>query len=236
MLSVSEALEIVEKARREGRRVLLEHEAKTLCSLFGIPIAKSVLAKTVEDAVKIAKTIGFPVVLKIVSPDILHKSDVGGVKLNISTEEELIRNFNNILQSVKKKMPKARIEGVLIQEMVPPSVEVIIGAVKDPFFGHAVMFGLGGIFVEILRDVSFRVVPLSEKDAYEMIKEIKAYPILKGYRNMPPRDIKTIVNILLNVSHMLEKITMIRELDLNPIMVYEEGKGAKVVDVKIIVE
>ncbi len=235
-MRTDEALSILDKAKREGRKILLEHEAKKLCELFEIPVAKSFLAKTSEEALKIANELGYPVVLKVVSPDILHKTDVGGVIVNIRNDEELVEAYNKILKNVRERKPEAKIEGILVQEMVPKGVEVIVGAIKDPFFGYAIMFGLGGIFVEVLRDVSFRIVPLTEKDAYQMITEIKAYPILKGIRNMPPRDIESIVRILLNTSKLLDKTSLIKELDLNPIMVYEKGKGAKVVDVKVILE
>ncbi|OYT56165.1 MAG: acetyl-CoA synthetase [Desulfurococcales archaeon ex4484_217_2] len=235
-MDTDEALKILTKAKEEGRKTLLEHEAKKLCEIFGIPIAKSFLAKTSDEALKIANKLGYPVVLKIVSPDILHKTDVGGVIVNIKNDKELVEAYNKILKNVREKKPEAKIEGILVQEMVPEGVEVIVGAIKDPFFGYAIMFGLGGIFVEILRDVSFRIVPLTEEDAYQMITEIKAYPILKGVRNLPPRDIESIVKILLNTSKLLERTSLIKELDLNPIMVYEKGKGAKVVDVKVILE
>ena len=235
-MRTDEALKILVKAKEEGRKVLLEHEAKKLCEIFDIPFAKSFLTKTSDEALEIANKLGYPVVLKIVSPDILHKTDVGGVVVNIRSDKELIEAYNKILKSVRKRKPEARIEGILVQEMVPKGIEAIVGAVKDPFFGYAIMFGLGGVFVEILRDVSFRIVPLSEEEAYQMVTEIKAYPILKGIRNMPPRDIDSIVKILLNTSKLLEKTSLIRELDLNPIMVYEKGKGAKVVDVKVILE
>jgi len=233
---MKEALRIIETVRKQNRKFLLEHEAKRLCELFNIPVAKSVLVKTIEEAVKVADEIGYPVVLKIVSPDIVHKSDIGGVKLNIKDPEGVKENFLEIMENVKKRKPKARIEGFLVQEMVPQGTEVIVGAIKDPFFGHAVMFGLGGIFVEVLRDVSFRIVPITRDDAYQMIRETKAYPILEGYRTGGPRDVEAVVEILFNVSRMLEKIKAIKELDLNPIMVYEKGKGAKVVDARIFLE
>jgi len=192
------------------------------------------LAKNEVEAVKFAEKIGYPVVLKIVSPDILHKSDVGGVIVNLKDAKEVRNAYKQILQNVKKHKAKAKITGILVQEMAPPSTEVIVGAIKDSQFGPSIMFGLGGIFVEVLKDVTFRVAPITEDEAREMITEVKAYPLLKGYRNQPPVDIDAIVKILLNTSKLVMEHQEIKELDLNPIMVYE--KGAKTVDARIILE
>ena len=229
---MSRAREIIESALNEGRNFLLEPEAKTLCSLYGIPVTRFKVAKTLEEAKRYAAELGYPVVLKVVSPDVLHKSDVGGVVTNIKTPEELEQAYNRIIENVRKHVPNARIRGVLVQEYVPPATEVIVGVAKDPQFGHVVMFGLGGIFVEVLKDVTFRVLPVSERDAYEMIREIKGYPILKGYRGSPPADIDAIVDIIMKVSKMVAEIPEIEQLDLNPILVYE--RGAKVIDARVI--
>jgi len=172
--------------------------------------------------------------LKIVSPDIIHKSDVGGVVVNLKDERDVHNAYNQILENVKKQNPEAKIIGMLVQEMAPPSTEVIVGAIKDPQFGPSVMFGLGGIFVEVLKDVTFRVAPITRDEACEMISEVKAYPLLKGYRNTPPVDIGAIAEILLNTSKLVTDYQEIKELDLNPILVYE--KGAKTVDARIILE
>jgi len=223
--------EIFIEARKQGRSFLLEPEAKTVCMRYGIPVTKFGVARTVEEAVDLAEEIGYPVVLKVVSPDVVHKFDVGGVVLNLQGPEEVREAFNQILENVEKRVPGAKVLGVTVQEMAPPSTEVIVGAVKDPQFGPALMFGLGGIFVEVLKDVTFRVAPIDEEDAREMIAEIKAYPILKGYRGMPPADIEAIVQILVNTSRLVTEHPEIKELDLNPILVYE--KGAKTVDARI---
>lgn len=222
------------QACKEGRKSLLETEAKTVCMEYDIPVTKFELARTEEEAVKFANTIGFPTVLKIVSPDIIHKSDIGGVIVGLTNADDVRRGYKQILQNVKKHNPKAKIVGVLVQEMAPPSTEVIVGAIKDPQFGPAVMFGLGGVFVEVLKDVTFRIAPITEDDAREMISEVKAYPLLKGYRNTPPADIDAIAEILLNTSKLVTDHLEIKELDLNPIIVYE--KGAKAVDARIILE
>jgi acetyl-CoA synthetase (ADP-forming) len=226
--------QIFNKAVKEGRKYLLETEAKTVCMEYGIPVTKFKLAKNEAEAVKFAEEIGYPVVLKIVSPDIIHKSDVGGVIVNLKDAKDVRNAYKQILENVRKHRAKAKIVGVLIQEMAPSSTEVIVGAIKDPQFGPALMFGLGGIFVEVLKDVTFRVAPIMEDEAREMIAEVKAYQLLKGYRNTPPADIDAIVKILLNTSRLVMEHQEIKELDLNPIMVYE--KGAKTVDARIILE
>ena len=226
--------QIMSTARKEGRKSLLETEAKTICIECGIPVTKFEVAESETKAVELAAKIGYPVVLKIVSPDVIHKSDVGGVIVDLKDRNEVRNGYKQILRNVKKHNPKAKIVGVLVQEMAPASTEVIVGAIKDPQFGPALMFGLGGIFVEVLKDVTFRVAPITEDEASEMIKEVKAYPLLKGYRNTPPADIDAIINVLLNTSKLVMDHPEIKELDLNPVMAYE--KGAKTVDARIILE
>ncbi len=229
-----EAERIISKAKEEDRDFLLEPEAKRLCALYGLPVTRFEVARSEDEAVEAARRIGFPIVLKVVSPQVLHKSDVGGVILNLRDEEEVREAYRRIHENVKAKVPGAVIEGILVQEMAPSSTEVIVGAIKDPTFGPTIMFGLGGIFVEILRDVSFRLVPIERVDAEEMIGEIKAYKILEGARGMPKADKEALIEILLKTSNMLMDIPEIKELDLNPIMVYE--RGAKIVDARVILE
>jgi len=231
---LSKAAAIFKRAREEGRRHLLEPEAKTVCMEYGIPVPKFRVAGSAEDAVRYAEEIGYPVVLKVVSPDVIHKSDVGGVMLGLRSADEVRSAYEKLLGNVRSHKPNAEIVGVLVEEMAPKAVEVIVGALKDPQFGPTLMFGLGGVFVEILKDVSFRVAPITEDDATEMITEIKAYPILQGYRGMPPADVDAIKQILLNTSRLVMEHQEIAELDLNPIMVYQ--KGAKAVDARIILE
>jgi acyl-CoA synthetase (NDP forming) len=225
---------IFEKAKAEGRNFLLEPEAKTVCKEYGIPVTELKIAKTAEEAAQFSEEIGYPTVLKIISPDVLHKFDVGGVILNVSSREDARNAYNKIVENVKKHKPDAKIDGILVQEMVPSSTEVIVGAIKDAQFGPTLMFGLGGTFVEVMKDVSFRVAPITKVDAREMISEIKAYPILRGYRGQAPRDIDAITKILLSTSKLIMDHQDIKELDLNPVMVYE--KGAKTVDARIILE
>ena len=231
---MNETSRLLSQAFKEGRKSLLETEAKMVCIEYGIPVTKFELAKSEQEATKFAKAVGFPTVLKIVSPDIIHKSDVGGVIVGLKNADDVRQGYNRILQNVKKHDPKARIVGILVQEMALASTEVIVGAIKDPQFGPTIMFGLGGVFVEVLKDVTFRVAPITQDDACEMISEVKAYPLLKGYRNTPPVDIDAITKILLNTSRLVTDHMEIKELDLNPIIVYE--KGAKTVDARIILE
>lgn len=226
--------DIIATARRENRTYLLEHESKSIMRSYKIPVTRFKIAESEEAAVKAAEKIGFPVVLKILSPDVIHKSDVGGVLINIKSSEEVRKGYQTILSKVHKHKADARIKGIFVEEFAPAGTEVIIGALKDPQFGPALMFGLGGIFVEVLKDVSFRVAPITRYDAQEMIKEIKGYPILTGIRGQEPRDIEVLVKILLQVSKLVLAYPEINQLDLNPIFSY--AKGAKCVDARIILE
>ena len=171
---------IIEKAKKEGRIYLNEIESKKIVAAYNIPVVKVDVARDVDEAIEKAKEIGFPVVLKIFSPDILHKSDVGGVKVNLKNEEELRKAYEEIMNNVKSRVPNASIEGVVVQEFAPDGLEVIIGGLFDQFFGPVIMFGLGGIWVELLKDVTFRLAPIDEREADEMIKEIKGYKFLTG--------------------------------------------------------
>jgi len=230
------ALVIIEEAKRQNRRVLLEHEAKEVVKHYGIPIAPTKLAMNEERAVEIARKLGYPVVVKIASPDITHKSDIGGVVVGLKSDEEVIEAFRTVILNAKRYVPAATIQGVVVQKMVPKGREVIIGATKDPVFGHILMFGLGGVYVELFKDVSFRLAPLSLREAREMVTETKAYALLRGFRGEPPADINALVNVLLRVSKLVTDIPQIVEMDINPLFVYEEGVGAIAVDVRIIIE
>ena len=223
---------IFETAVGEGRDFLFEDEAKALCGLYGLPVTRIEVVEAEDDAVRVAEGFGFPVVLKIVSPQVLHKSDAGGVLINIRDAEGVREGYEKIIENVKARVPDAEITGILVQEMAPDGTQVIVGSTKDPTFGSTIMFGLGGIFVEVLKDVSFRLVPITRVDAEEMVREIKAYKILEGVRGMPPADQETILDILMKTSEMLVECPEIKELDMNPILVYE--KGAKIVDARVI--
>jgi acyl-CoA synthetase (NDP forming) len=226
--------EIVEAARREKRTYLLENESKTIIRAYKIPVTEFAVAESEEAAVQAAERMGYPVVLKILSPDIIHKSDAGGVLINLKKPDEVRAGYKTILANVRKYKADARIVGVVVQEFAPAGIEVIIGSIKDPQFGPALMFGLGGIFVEILKDVSFRVAPITAYDAEEMIKEIKGFPILAGARGKESGDIDALVKILLQVSKLVTEHPEISQLDLNPVFSYP--KGAKCVDARIILE
>ncbi len=224
--------EILESARREGRKFLLEHESKELISLYGIPVTKVKLSKSEEEAVQAAEEIGYPVVLKIVSPQVIHKSDVGGVIVNLKNEEEVRKAYREILENVRSKVPEAEIVGILVQEFAPPGLELIIGLTRDPQFGPTVMFGLGGIFVEVFEDVSFRVAPLTEEDAEGMLREIKGYKLLLGYRGSEPVDLESLKRAIVRVGDIGVENSEIAEMDLNPVIAYPDG--IKVVDARII--
>jgi len=231
---VNKTDKIIAQARKENRKALLESEAKTICMECGISVPKFQIAANEKEAAKIAEGIGYPIVAKIVSPEIIHKSDAGGVKVNLKNATEVIEAFKTIIANAKKYNAKANIVGVLIQEMAPAGTEVIVGAIKDPQFGQTVMFGLGGIFVEVLKDVNFKVAPITLDEAKEMITGLKAYPLLKGYRNTPAADIDALAQILVKVAKLVMDYPEIKELDLNPIMAY--AKGAATVDARIILE
>ena len=231
---MNQTTKIINQAKKEDRKALLETEAKTICEEYGIPVNKFRLAKSEKEASAYADEIGYPIVLKIVSPDIIHKSDAGGVKVNLRNGAEVSVAFKAIMENARNYKADAKIVGVLVQEMAPQSTEVIVGAIKDPQFGQTVMFGLGGIFVELLKDVSFRVAPLTAEEAKEMITQLKAFPLLNGYRNTPPADIDALVSIICNVSRLVMEQPEIKELDLNPVMAYP--KSAKTVDARIILE
>lgn len=213
-------------------RILTEHEAKKLLKKYGIPVTEGYIAKSAGEALEIAGRIGTPVAMKISSPDIPHKSDVGGVALGVR-DEDVEKTYAEIMARARGAAPGANIEGILVQQMAPPGHETIVGLKSDPQFGHALMFGLGGIFVEVYRDVSFRVVPVERRDALEMISETKGYAILKGIRGRKPADIDAIVNVLMAVSDMAGKESII-ELDINPLIVHE--RGAVAVDARAMVE
>lgn len=235
-INKNKAEQILGLAAKEGRHSLLEHEAKKLLEFWGLPVARTQLASTQDEAVKIAKQIGFPVVLKVASPDILHKSDAKCVRVNLNSEQEVSDSFNEIVANARAYKRDAKILGVVVQEFVPKAREVIVGALQDPSFGPTVMFGIGGILVEVLKDVSFRLAPLTPEDALEMISEIKGYPILAGVRGEEPADIEALVEILQKVGQLAYEFTEIAEMDLNPVFVFDKGKGAKIIDARIILK
>jgi acetate---CoA ligase (ADP-forming) subunit beta len=225
---------ILAQLREEGRTVLTEVESKQFLRATGLPVVSTGEAATKETAVLLAAEIGFPVAMKILSPDITHKSDAGGVRLNLDGAAEVEAAFDEIMANARKHYPVAPIQGVSVQKMAAPGVEVIIGMSKDPQFGPLLMFGLGGIMVELLKDVAFRIVPLSPRDAREMIGEVKGYSLLAGFRGAEPVDILFLERLLLQVSDLVESHPEIKELDLNPVIAYKDG--ALVVDSRVILD
>lgn len=226
--------QIIEKCRSEGRTRLTEIESKELFREAGIEVVNTRLATNREQAMIISGEIGFPVVLKVTSPEILHKSDVGGVKIDLRTPEEVGNAFIDVLATVKQRCPEAKVHGVSVQKMARPGTEIIIGMFKDRQFGPVLMFGLGGIFVEVLKDVNFGIVPLTKRDAREMIREIKGYPLLEGYRGSQKVDLSNLESLLLKISVFAERNPEIKEFDLNPIFAYSDG--VVVVDARVILE
>jgi len=225
-------IEIIDRAKSEGRTILTEVESKQVLGEAGIPIARAELAPTREEAVTAARQIGLPVVLKIVSPEISHKSDVGGVKLSLGSEEEVAAAFDEIVAAARRAEPEATVLGVSVQKMARPGVEVIMGMTMDPQFGPVLMFGLGGVFVEVLKDVAFRIVPLEPRDARQMIRDIQGFPVLEGFRGQEPADLAALEDMLMRLSAFVEEHPEIQELDLNPIFAYKDG--ALAVDARIV--
>ncbi len=229
-----EKLSIIDQIKKDGRAILTEFESKRILKQAGISVVETKLAKTRKEAVSISQKIGFPVALKIASPDVVHKTDSGGVKLSINRVAEVKKAYDEILRKVKRQYPDAVIHGVSVQKMIRPGTEVIVGTGKDPQFGPVIMFGLGGIFVELLKDVSFRVIPVGQRDAQEMIEEIKGYPLLQGFRGKEPASISALVEIILKISRLIKENPQIKELELNPVFAYR--KKAVAVDARIILE
>jgi len=225
---------IFDQVKKEGRSILTEFESKKILKEAGISVVETKLAKTQKEAVSLSQKMGFPIALKIASPEVIHKSDSGGVKLSLNNVSEVKKAYDEILKKVKKQYPDAVIHGVSVQKMVRPGTEVIVGVSKDPQFGPVIMFGLGGIFVELLKDVTFRVIPVEQRDAREMIKEVKGYPLLQGYRGKESANISALVEVILKISKLIEENPHIKELELNPIFVYrDKAVGA---DARIILE
>lgn len=225
---------IIQKAAGEGRRFLLEHEAYDVLRAYGFPVVDSALAENESRAVRLAKKIGYPVVLKIASTDVIHKFDFGGVRLNLKNGNDVKKAFREIRASVLRSLPRAKITGMTVEKMALPGKEIILGMNRDPQFGPILMFGLGGIYVEALEDVSFRLAPIHELSAPAMIKKTKTHKILDGFRGGPVYDIEAIAECLKRLSQLVMDFEEIQELDINPLFVYEKGKGCTIVDARVI--
>ncbi|NTW76235.1 MAG: acetate--CoA ligase family protein [Syntrophaceae bacterium] len=225
---------IVSDVKKKGRFFLLAHEAQEVMNLVNVAIPKSIQARTVKGAVEAATAIGYPVVMKVVSKDIIHKSDAGGIALNLENELEVIDAYGAIMRNCKEHVPGAVIEGVDISEMVKPGTELIVGARRDNIFGPIIMIGLGGIYVEVMKDVSFRSLPVYTQDIISMIKELRAYPLLLGVRGEKTKDIAAVVNALVILGTIISRCPEISDIEINPLVVYEQGDGVKAVDIRII--
>jgi len=224
---------VIRDARKRGSKALAENEARKIAQACGIPVPRTVLASTADAAVEAARKIGFPVVLKISSEDILHKSDAGGVKVGVVGEEAVRGAFRQVMESSVAYKADARLDGVLVQEMAPKGGrETIIGVSRDPQFGPVIMFGLGGVYVEVLKDVTFRVAPLTLGDAREMIEGIRSAMILRAFRGDPACDLGALAECLTRVSQLAVQFPELIECDFNPVKVYAEGKGLMALDVR----
>ena len=228
--------EVFAKARDEGRLSLGDMEARIVAEAYGLRLPASRLAATAEEAVQVAREIGFPVVLKIASPDILHKTDIGGVKVGLASPADVRDAFELIVYRAQRYQPDAHIWGCQVQAMAPKGLEVLVGMNRDPQFGPLVTFGLGGVLVEVLKDVTFRIAPFTKDEATQMLSEIRAHALLDGVRGGPPADKAVIVDTLLRVSQLVTDFPEIVEMDVNPLVVYEPGQGAIGLDVRMVLK
>jgi acetyl coenzyme A synthetase (ADP forming)-like protein len=224
----------IRKALEQNKKYLTGEEAEKILDAYDLPVIPGSLSNTMQEAVESARRIGYPVVMKVMSEDILHKFDVQGVVLNITDDESAAASFHSIMNNVRTARPGASIRGIYVSKMIPAGVEVILGFKRDPAFGGVILFGMGGIFVELYRDVSFRIAPLTEADAESMIREIKAFGLLDGMRGMKKSDVSSIKSCILRLSQLTLDFPQITELDINPLIVHEEGKGCWVADAKIL--
>ena len=229
--------EVIDRVIAENRFTIGDAEAREILKAYGLRIPRSEIAETPERAIEIANQVGYPVVLKIASPDILHKTDVGGVKVGLSNAADVRDAYELITYRAQRYVPDARIWGCLVQEMVPPGgLEVLVGMNRDPQFGPLITFGLGGIYVETLKDVTFRVTPFSAQEAEEMLSEIRAHSLLDGVRGQPPADKNAIIDALLRISQLVQDFPEIAELDINPLMVYPQKQGAIAIDMRLVLK
>ncbi|WP_292390252.1 acetate--CoA ligase family protein [Methanosarcina sp. UBA5] len=226
---------IFEAARAKNRHIL-GLEAFDILKAYGIPVVKTAFAKTAEDVIIVAEERGYPLVMKVVSPQISHKSDIGGIKLSLQNATEVKAAYQDMMDSIPKKLPDVFLEGVQLQPMLSGGKEVILGMVHDSTFGPMLMFGLGGIYIEIFKDIQFAIAPVDEREAREMITGIKTYPLLSGIRGEKPSDIDSLVDIILKVSSLVCDFPEIKEFEINPVMVFEKGKGALAVDLRLILK
>ena len=225
---------VIDQALKEGRSFLLAHEGQAVMRAAGISIPQTRIAHSLEEAVRASETVGYPVVMKVVSRDILHKSDAGGVALDLEDRNEVIDAYQAILRNARAYKADANIDGVEVSEMVEKGMETIIGARRDRTFGPLIMFGLGGIYVEVMKDVAFRALPINRKEIMAMVKEVRAYPLLLGVRGEEKKDLDSVIDTIVKVGTALQRCERITDIEINPLMVYEHGRGVKAVDVRIL--
>jgi acyl-CoA synthetase (NDP forming) len=224
---------VLDQLKADGRASAGDTEAREILGAYGVPLPKSALAANADEAVAAAEAMGYPVVMKIASPDILHKTDIGGVKLNITNAADVRDAFDLIVYRATRHMPDATIWGCQVQQMVKGGREVIIGMNRDPQFGPLLMFGLGGVYVEALKDVTFRVAPIDRREAREMLTEIRAYNLLRGVRGEKPADLDAVADILVRVSQLVTDFPEIVEMDINPLLVFAAGQGVLGLDMRL---
>jgi 4-hydroxybutyryl-CoA synthetase (ADP-forming) len=229
----SKVRQVFDEVRAQSRTTLLEEEGYKVLEAYGFSIPKKHLAQNEEECIRAVQEIGYPVVMKIASPEIVHKSDAGGVKIGLKNEDEIRQAFRTIISNAKKYKPDAKIDGILVQEMIKSGKETILGAKFDPILGPLIMFGLGGIYVEVLKDVVFRLAPLEEREATRMIESVKTINLLKGVRGEKPHDLGAIRESLQRLSQLITDFQEIEELDVNPLLVLEDGKGVRAIDIRI---
>jgi len=232
-MDLQEIKTIVSKRKDAGHKFLSDAQVKKILSYYRIPIVREGVATSVDEVIKLSNSIGYPVVLKIISQDISHKTEARAVRLNLRSSRDVKKACVDLLEKVKTYKPGAKVEGYLIQEMVEDGIETIVGLHTDPTFGPVVMFGLGGVWVELLKDVSFRAIPIERLDAMDMVEEIKGSRLFKGLRGKPPVDLEGIYAILLSVSRLGMELREITEMDLNPVFLRE--KGAVVADSRVLI-
>jgi acetyltransferase len=230
------ARKLIARSLEKGKTYLSELEGTQLLQCYGFNILPTVLATNAQEAVEEAEKMGYPVAMKIVSADIIHKSDAGGVRINLIDGDAVTQAFDQIMVSAKAYRDNARLDGILVQKMAPKGQEVILGATRYPKFGHLLMFGSGGVFVEVFKDVTFRLAPISRNSARFMVRGIKGFKMLDGFRGIPKTDIGAVERLLTCLSHLVMDNPQIKELDINPLIVHSEGQGATVADCRFILD
>ncbi len=233
-VNTKKAQHILEQAKKEGRHHLSEYESSQVLAAYGLPVVENHLVKSAEEAAKVAQKIGFPVVMKVMSEQVVHKSDLNAVALNVNSAEQATETFKRLIENVKTKLPDVEIDGVMVRKMIPAGEEVILGLKRDVSFDGVIMFGMGGVLVEVLKDITFRIAPVSKTQAKAMVREIKGAPLLFGVRRRSPKDVQALEESIQRLSQLAIDCPQIKELDINPMIVLEQGQGCFIADARII--